>query len=62
MKTRFVTPAGDAEVFLRIVEETETSGTVRPERFKKMMRENRGLFSFSVLFNRPKITWNEKTR
>ena len=53
MKTRFVTPAGDAEVFLRIVEETETSGTVRPEGFKKMMRENRWIVQLFSPFQPP---------
>ena len=62
MKTRFVTPAGDAEVFLRIVEETETSGTVRPERFKKMMRENRGIVQIFSPFQPPEDHLERKTR
>lgn len=53
MKTRFVTPAKYAEAFLRIVGETETSGTVRPERFKKIMRENRGIVQFFSPFQPP---------
>lgn len=53
MKTKFVTPAGYAEAFLRIVKETETSGTVRPERFKKAMRENRGIVQFFSPFELP---------
>lgn len=46
MKTRFVTPARYADVFLQIAKETVTSGGVRPERFKKIMRENRGIVQF----------------
>lgn len=42
MRTTFITPEESARKFLEIVKSTETSGTKRPERFKKVMLENRG--------------------
>ena len=43
MKTTFITPRKSAEAFLQIVRETDTSGTERPKRFQKIMKENRGM-------------------
>lgn len=45
MKTGFVTPQKYAEAALRIVDRTEATGIIRPERFIQVMRENRGLIN-----------------
>ena len=42
MRTQFVTPEKYARAVLELVSQTEVTGTVRPERFKRVMRENRG--------------------
>lgn len=54
MKTNFITPEKSAEAFLRIVRETDTSGTKRPRRFRTKMRENRGLVQSLSPFAAPK--------
>lgn len=42
MRTMYRTKPEYAEAFLRIVDETDTCGEMRPEHFKKVMRENQG--------------------
>ena len=42
MKTMYRTEPELAKAFLRIVDETDTSGTKRPENFIKVMKENQG--------------------
>ena len=42
MRTMYRTKPEYAEAFLRIIDETDTSGEFRPEHFKKVMRENQG--------------------
>ena len=45
MRTLFRTKHENAEAFLRIVDETNTCGTYRPERFIKAMKENQGVIN-----------------
>ena len=42
MRTNYRTKPELAEAFLRIVDETDTCGTLRPEHFIKVMKENQG--------------------
>ncbi len=42
MRTQFVTPREYAAALFEIAAKTEVTGSARPERFKKVMRENRG--------------------
>ncbi len=42
MRTMYRTPAKYAEAFLRMADETDTCGEMRPEHFIKVMKENRG--------------------
>lgn len=42
MKTQFITPKEYAEAALEIASRTDAVGVARPNRFKKVMRENRG--------------------
>ena len=42
MRTMYRTNREYADAFLRIVDETNTCGSVRPERFIKVMKENQG--------------------
>ncbi len=42
MRTTFVTPPAYASVILQMARTINATGTQRPERFKKVMRENRG--------------------
>ena len=48
MKTMYRTKPEYAEAFLRIVDETDTCGSSRPEHFIKVMKENQGgIYAFS---------------
>ena len=42
MKTMYRTKPEYAEAFLRILDETDTCGEIRPDHFKKVMKENQG--------------------
>ncbi len=42
MRTLYRTKPELAEAFLRIVDETDTCGEIRPEHFIKVMKENQG--------------------
>lgn len=53
MKTTFITPRESAEAFLKIVRETDTCGTRRPRRFRRTMRENRGMVQALSPFQAP---------
>lgn len=46
MRTTFITPEESAKKFMEIIQNTDTCGTKRPERFKKIMHENRGSVQF----------------
>lgn len=45
MRTQYVTPEEYAQAALKIAAETTAVNEIRPERFKKIMRENRGVIN-----------------
>ena len=53
MRTMYRTKPEYAEAFLRIVDETDTCGSVRPEHCKKVMRENQGAINMFSPFGIP---------
>ena len=53
MRTMYRTKAEYADAFLRIVDETDTCGDVRPEHFIKVMNENQGAINTFSPFGIP---------
>ena len=53
MRTLFRTKPENAEVFLRIIDEANTCGELRPDRFIKIMKENQGVINAFNPFGSP---------